>query len=455
MGCITSKVSAESVDHKKPLSAKRPKPLSIVVDNRDDSLKELSGQKSLESPLKTVNALKNFSSSYNHNLKEISITHSFSLSLAIAAHNNRKEDLKNLFLNYSDFFNKEVSTIFSTSSTAGYLKNVLNVHISSVPSGKLGGDEVICSKITQGKVDFIIFLTDQLEEFQPHNIAVQSLNRISDIFSLPQIRSEFDLKSFIHNYKNNENTKLNIFTRKIQLQKAWHDLNSQDACTETDNICGSLIYHGMNSYEVSMNIALLKQGNIHSKLFIEHGIINQSQVVNHLNNWRDNLTDVSHYSAIIKLTNIHHDQHALLLQAARVDDKISVQLIDPLSAAHCAEFFLQIDRLLQDLYAQQSVHQVNIVYTGRQDHEHGTCGDMSLIMLQEWTQAINDQKQDNINIQQLTDQVNQLKITDHNEVEYNIVLNMNQDLTHLSQYIMDHDILLIGSEIASGWDGHH
>ena len=160
-----------------------------------------------------------------------------------------------------------------------------------------------------------------------------------------------------------------------------------------DNICGSLIYDGMNRHDVSMNIAILKQVNHNSRLFIESSIIDQNKVIDSLNNWQDHITYADNYGAITKLTNIYNNQHAVLLQAMKIDVKIAVILIDPLSQDY-SEFIPQMDNLLQYISSQKSVNKVDILYSGKQDHEYETCADMSLIMLQDLIEDLSHNKQD-------------------------------------------------------------
>ena len=86
--------------------------------------------------------------------------------IALVAHDNKKADL----LEWARFNRGLLSKhdLFATGTTGKMLEEELDVEITKLQSGPLGGDQQIGAHIAQGTIDFLIFFWDPLEPL-PHD----------------------------------------------------------------------------------------------------------------------------------------------------------------------------------------------------------------------------------------------------------------------------------------------
>lgn len=102
--------------------------------------------------------------------------------IALIAHDSKKQDLVEWAR-----FNRDVLAqheVFATGTTGRLLEQELEVEITKLQSGPLGGDQQIGAKISEGEIDFVIFFWDPLEA-QPHDVDVKALFRLAVVWNIP------------------------------------------------------------------------------------------------------------------------------------------------------------------------------------------------------------------------------------------------------------------------------
>lgn len=104
------------------------------------------------------------------------------LSIALIAHDEKKEEIVNFTIAYEHFFKSH--NLYATGTTGKRIMAETNLEIERLMSGPLGGDQQIGAMIATGEMDLILFFRDPLTA-QPHEPDVSALLRLCDVYRIP------------------------------------------------------------------------------------------------------------------------------------------------------------------------------------------------------------------------------------------------------------------------------
>lgn len=118
----------------------------------------------------------------NLNNEFITLTIGKQKNIALIAHDGKKKELIQWCMDNKSILEKHF--LSGTGTTARMITDATGLPVRGYNSGPLGGDQQIGAKIVEGKIDFVVFLSDPLSA-QPHDPDVKAFLRICQVYDIP------------------------------------------------------------------------------------------------------------------------------------------------------------------------------------------------------------------------------------------------------------------------------
>lgn len=118
-------------------------------------------------------------------------------SIALIAHDNMKNTLIEWCCKHRDVLKNHY--LCGTGTTAMMLTDRAGLTVKGYNSGPLGGDQQIGAKISEAKIDMVVFFSDPLTA-QPHDPDVKALLRIAQVYDIPFANNKATADFLISSY---------------------------------------------------------------------------------------------------------------------------------------------------------------------------------------------------------------------------------------------------------------
>ncbi|MBC1980885.1 methylglyoxal synthase [Listeria welshimeri] len=104
------------------------------------------------------------------------------MHIALIAHDEKKDLMEEFTIAYKHLL--EPHQLYATGTTGLRIIEATGLSVHRFKSGPLGGDQQIGARISENKMDLVIFLRDPLTA-QPHEPDVTALIRLCDVYEIP------------------------------------------------------------------------------------------------------------------------------------------------------------------------------------------------------------------------------------------------------------------------------
>ena len=147
-------------------------------------------------------------------------------NIALIAHDNKKADLIEWCEQNKDILTQHF--LCGTGTTARMITDKTGLPVKGYNSGPLGGDQQICAKIVEGRIDFVVFFSDPLTA-QPHDPDVKALLRIAQVYDIPIANNRASADFMIHSEFMNEEYEHEVINFKKNIKERSETLQEEKA----------------------------------------------------------------------------------------------------------------------------------------------------------------------------------------------------------------------------------
>lgn len=142
-------------------------------------------------------------------------------TIALIAHDGKKAELVAWAQKHKDILKHH--NLCGTGTTARLITEKTGLTVVGYNSGPLGGDQQVGARITEGKINFVVFLCDPLES-QPHDPDVKALTRICAVYDIPMANNISTADFLIMSTYMNEEYEHKVINYKANISKRVKEL---------------------------------------------------------------------------------------------------------------------------------------------------------------------------------------------------------------------------------------